>query len=81
VVGVRTVFREFWPFARPYRRWLAVASIFVILRPALDAAGIWMFKVLVDDVLTPHDFSAFPRVAAIYTALTVLVGVVSFADR
>jgi ATP-binding cassette subfamily B protein len=81
VVGVRTVFREFWPFARPYRRWLAVASIFVILRPALDTAGIWMFKVLVDDVLTPHDFTAFPRVAAMYTALTVLVGVVSFVDR
>jgi ABC-type multidrug transport system fused ATPase/permease subunit len=80
-IGIRGVFRRFWPFARPYRRWLVVATLFVILNPALDTAAIWMFKVLVDDVLTPHDFSAFPRVAAAYTGLTVLIGVVSFADR
>ena len=80
-VGLRAVFRRFWPFARPYRRWLAVASVFILLDPVLDTAALWMFKVLVDDVLTPHDFSAFPRVAVAYTGLTVLVGVVSFADR
>lgn len=81
VVGVRGMFRRFLPYARPYRRWLAFSLVFVVLGPALDAAAIWLFKILVDDVLTPRDFHAFPPVAAAYTGITVLVGATSFADR
>lgn len=81
VVTVRGMFRRFMPYARPYRRWLALSLVFVVLGPALDAAAIWLFKILVDDVLTPRDFHAFPPVAAAYTGITVLVGATSFADR
>ncbi|MFR9802460.1 hypothetical protein ACL02T_09175 [Pseudonocardia sp. RS010] len=31
--------------------------------PAVDAADLWLFTVLVDDVLGPRDFGLFPAVA------------------
>ncbi len=81
VVGVREMFRRFLPYAQPYRWWLAFSLIFVVVTPALEAGAIWLFKILVDDVLTPRDFHAFPPVAAAYAGITVAVGVVSFGDR
>jgi len=81
VLDVRGMFRRFLPYARPYRRWLALTMIFVLLGPLLDSAAIWLFKILVDDILTPRDFQAFFPLAAAYTGITVAVGAVSFADR
>jgi ATP-binding cassette subfamily B protein len=74
------IFRRFWPYARPYRSWLAVALVFVALGPALETATIWLFKVLVDDVLVPRDTGAFFWLALAYVALTLLSGLVSFVD-
>ena len=34
VVSVREVFRRFWPYARPYRRWIPVMLLLVALGPA-----------------------------------------------
>src|SRR3954470_10637189 len=79
-VPVRDVFRRFWPYARPYRRWLIVSLVFVALTPAIDAAMIWMFQVVVDDVLVPRDFGAFPPIAAAYLGLALLGGIVAFCD-
>jgi ATP-binding cassette, subfamily B, bacterial len=77
---VREVVRRFWPYARRYRRWIAVTLALIAISQAIDAALIWMFKVVVDDVLVPRDLHAFAWVAAAYVGLTVLGGVVSFAD-
>jgi ATP-binding cassette subfamily B protein len=74
------IFRRFWPYARPYRRWLALTLVFVALGPALETATIWLFKVLVDDVLVPRDAGAFLWLALAYIALTTLSGLVSFVD-
>ncbi|NUR78697.1 MAG: ABC transporter ATP-binding protein [Thermoleophilia bacterium] len=79
-VPTREIFRRFWPYARPYRSWLAVTLVFVAVGPALQAATIWLFKRLVDDVLVPRDFGAFPWIAAAYVALTLASSVVSFLD-
>jgi ABC-type multidrug transport system fused ATPase/permease subunit len=79
-VPIREVFRRFWPYARPYRRWLWVTLLFVIFAPAIDTATIWMFKVLVDTVLVPHDFQPFAWIALAYIGLTVFGGFVSFCD-
>ena len=54
VVPVREVFLRFWPLARPYRRWLPLILFLVALGPAIEAATIWMYKVLVDEVLVPR---------------------------
>jgi ATP-binding cassette, subfamily B, bacterial len=53
---VREVFARFWPFARPYRRYIPLVLLFAALGPAIEAATIWMYKILVDDVLVPQNF-------------------------
>jgi ATP-binding cassette, subfamily B, bacterial len=77
---VREILRRFWPYARPYRKWIAVSLVFVVLAPAIDTALIWMFKLVVDDVLVPRDFSPFVPLALAYVGLTLFSGLVDFLD-
>jgi ATP-binding cassette subfamily B protein len=79
-VPVREIFRRFWPYARPYRRWLALSLLFIALVPLIDTAMIWMFKVVVDQVLVPQDFGPFIWIAAAYVGLTLVAGVLGFFD-
>ena len=79
-LSVRQVFARFWPLTKPFRLRLAVCLLFVAIGPAMEAAGIWIFKILIDDVLTPRDFTLFPLVAAAYVALAVAGGLLSFVD-
>jgi ATP-binding cassette subfamily B protein len=80
-VAVREIFRRFWPYARRYRKWLAFSLIFIVIGPAIDTAMIWMFKVVVDEVLVPRNFDPFWWIALAYVGLTVLAGVVGFIDE
>jgi subfamily B ATP-binding cassette protein MsbA len=80
VVGVREIFRRFWPDARPYRLAIAVGVLFLILVPLVEAVEIWLFKLVVDDVLVPRDFSALIPLAAFYVGLTLISGIVRFGD-
>ncbi|WP_181783506.1 ABC transporter ATP-binding protein, partial [Pseudonocardia pini] len=77
---VREVLAHFWPHTRPYRGRLAVCLAFIAVGPMVDAANLWLFKVLVDDVLTPRNFDAFSTVAALFVGIMVLGGILSFAD-
>jgi ATP-binding cassette, subfamily B, bacterial len=79
-VPVREIFKRFWPYARPYRWWLALTLVFIALMPAIETATLWMFKVVVDEVLVPHDFDPFVWIALAYFGLTLLAGIVSFFD-
>ena len=81
VLPIREVFRRFWPYARPYRRLLWVTLLFVVLTPAVEAALIWMFKLVVDEVLVPRDFGPFWWIALAYVGLNVLDGLLGFADE
>jgi ATP-binding cassette, subfamily B, bacterial len=80
VVSVREVFRRFWPHARPYRRWFPLVLVFVALGPAIEAATIWMYKVLVDEVLVPGAFDLLLWVILAYAGLTLAEGIVKFCD-
>jgi ATP-binding cassette, subfamily B, bacterial len=77
---LREVVRRFWPYARSYRRWIVAALVLIAIGQAIDAALIWMFKVVVDDVLVPRDLGAFAWVAVAYVGLTLVGGAASFAD-
>lgn len=79
-VPVGHIFARFWPYTRGLRRWLAVTLVFIAVGPVLDAAGIWLFKLVVDEVLVPRDFDRFLPIAVAYVVLTLLDGAVSFAD-
>ncbi len=80
-VSATAIFGRFWPATRPFRGrvWLSLALAAV--PPALGAVTIWLFKVLVDDVLVPHDLRMFAVVAAAYVVVTVLEGGAGFADQ
>jgi ABC-type multidrug transport system fused ATPase/permease subunit len=80
-VSVREIFRRFWPYARPYRRWLVVGLLLIAAVPAVDTAMIWMFKLVVDEVLVPQTFGPLIWIALAYLGLTVLAGVLSFLDE
>ena len=79
-VALPEILRRFWPDARPYRRWLLPLLLVVALGPALDATAIWLYKLLVDDVLVPQDFARFPQIAVAYLGLTLLKALISFGD-
>src|ERR671917_190238 len=81
IMRLRGIFRRFWPFARPYRRWLPLIVLFAALGSALQAATIWMYKVLVDEVLVPQDFGLLLWVVLAYFVLTLAGGSVSFCDE
>ena len=59
--GIRAIVRRFWPLARPYRKPWAAGLVLAALLPAVEAAEIWLFKLVVDDVLVPADARAAGR--------------------
>src|SRR5437588_5460977 len=80
-VRVREVFRRFWPDTRPIRPWLWLSLVLLVVGPALDTVAIWLFKILIDDVLTPRDFHRFFLIVGAFLGITVLMGIVGFADQ
>ena len=81
VMQVREIFRRFWPYARPYRRWIPLIVLFSALGSAIGVATIWMYKILVDEVLVPRDFGLLGWVVLAYLGLTLAEGIVSFCDE
>jgi ATP-binding cassette subfamily B protein len=79
-VPLREVLRRFWPYARRYRHWLWLALFVAAISPSIDAATIWLFKVVVDGVLIPHDLKLFPVLVGAYLALTAAGGTISFVS-
>jgi ATP-binding cassette, subfamily B, bacterial len=80
-VAIGEIFRRFWPYARPYRRWIPVVLLLVALGSAIEAATIWIYKVLIDDVLVPKEFGLLFWVALAYLGLTLLGAIISFCDE
>src|SRR5215218_8798950 len=80
LMELREIFRRFWPYARPYRRWLPLILLFAALGSALQAATIWMYKILVDEVLVPRDFGLLLWVVLAYLGLTLAEGVATFCE-
>ncbi|WP_234312026.1 ABC transporter ATP-binding protein [Streptomyces griseus] len=77
---VRQIFRRFWPYTRGGRKWLLPLVAFCVVGPAIDAAEIWLFKVVVDEVLVQRDLSSFLPIALAYAGLSLASGLLSFAD-
>ncbi|HEX8935687.1 MAG TPA: ABC transporter ATP-binding protein [Pseudonocardiaceae bacterium] len=55
-----------------------MSLVLIIVSPFVDTAAIMLFKILVDKVLTPRDFSAFLPVAGAFIGITLLVGALGF---
>lgn len=79
-VAPSAVFRRFWPYTRGARRWLVPVVFFGLAGPVVDAAEIWLFKIVVDDVLVPRDLGPFVWIAPAFLGLVLCSGVLGFAD-
>ena len=68
---------------RPARTVVACSLVFLLVAvgPFLDTAQVWMFKLLIDDVLIPRNFQAFPAIAAGYLGIGLAQGLASFSDE
>ena len=79
-VALRDVFRRFWPDARPYRKWIPVLVALIGAGTLIATAEIWLFKLVVDDVLIPGDLGPLVWIIGAYLAFTLLSGLIGFAD-
>ncbi|MER7466916.1 ABC transporter ATP-binding protein [Streptomyces sp. NPDC097981] len=79
-VSPREAFRRFWPYTRGGRRWLVPILLFSMIGPLIDAAEIWLFKIVVDEVLVPRDLRPFLWIALAYLGLVICSGALEFAD-
>jgi ABC-type multidrug transport system fused ATPase/permease subunit len=79
-VPVLGIIGRFAPFVRPYARWLAVGLVPVALLPLIETVEIWLFQVVVDQVLVPRDLDALPSLVIAFVGLTVASGALSYAD-
>jgi ATP-binding cassette, subfamily B, bacterial len=59
---------------------MGLGVVLVVMAPLLDTATIWLFKLLIDDVLVVRKFVAFGPIALAYVAITVVAAAVEFAD-
>ena len=80
-VAALEIVRRFWPFARPYRRRIWLGLLLLVLVPAIDTAEIYLFKLVVDDVLVPRELAALWPIAAAYLGLAVAGALANFADE
>ena len=80
-VPVRAVVRRFWPLARPFRRPFAVGIALAALLPAVEAAEIWLFKLIVDDVLVAESASPLLTYVPLMVGLALLGAALSFGDE
>ncbi|MET9962290.1 ABC transporter ATP-binding protein [Streptomyces sp. NPDC006326] len=54
--------------------------MFSLIGPVLDAAELWLFKVVVDEVLVPRDLGPFLWIALAYLGFVLCSGILGFAD-
>ena len=80
-VPIRHIFKRFWPDTKPFRGRMFLSLLLVAVGPALGTLNIYLFKVLVDDIITPQDFRLFPLVAGAFLAITVVGGLINFGDE
>lgn len=79
-VRFRRLWRIFWPFTQPYRRRIALGVLLLVAVPALETAEIFLFKLVVDEVLVPQELAPLVWIAGAYLGMTVLSGLLSFGD-
>jgi ABC-type multidrug transport system fused ATPase/permease subunit len=79
-VPIRELLRRFWPFARPYRGRIVLGLLPLLAIPAVEAAEIWLFGVVVDEVLVPRDLAMLLPIALAYVGLALLGAMLAFGD-
>jgi len=79
-VPLSRLLRRFWPFARPYKRQIAVGILFLAAVPAVQAVEIWLFKVVIDEVVVPAELPALAWIVPVVVGLTLIGSALSFGE-
>src|SRR5918997_3640727 len=79
-VTVRDTVRRFWPLARTYRKPFLAGVALAALLPAVEAAEIWLFKLVVDDVLVAETLGPLAVYVPTMLGLALLGALLSFGD-
>lgn len=77
-MGVRELFRRFWPYLRRDRAGLAGAAALLVLAAVADTTAIWMFMVLTDEALATGDINAFWGPAAAWLGIAAAGAAATF---
>ena len=80
-VPLREVVRRFWPLARPYRKPFAAGVALAALLPAVEAAEIWLFKLIVDNVLVAEALGPLAVYVPVMVGLALFGALLSFGDE
>jgi ATP-binding cassette, subfamily B, bacterial len=80
-VALREVVRRFWPLARPFRAPFAAGIALAALLPAVEAAEIWLFKLVVDNVLVAETLGPLTVYVPAMVGLALLGAALSFGDE
>lgn len=75
-----SLFHRFWPFTHGLRRWMLLGLALTAVTPIIEAAEIWLFKLLVDEVLVPQDLEALPALVVAFVALNLASGAIGFGE-
>ncbi len=70
--------RRFLPLLRPYRGQVALALLFVLWRPVLNTAKVWLLKIVIDDVVRGQRLGLLPIICATYLAIAALKGLLVY---
>jgi ATP-binding cassette, subfamily B, bacterial len=80
-VPVRDVIRRFWPLAKPFRKVFAAGLLLAALLPVIEAGEIWLFKLIVDDVLVAEALGPLAIYVPVMVGLALLGAALSFGDE
>ena len=80
-VPLREVLRRFWPLTRPYRKLFLGGVALAALLPAIEAAEIWTFKLIVDDVLVAETLGPLTVYVPLMLGLALAGAALSFGDE
>jgi ATP-binding cassette, subfamily B, bacterial len=79
--SLREVIRRFWPLARPFRKVFAAGLALAALLPLVEALEIWLFKLIVDDVLVAESLGPLVVYVPVMVGLALLGAALSFGDE
>ncbi|MCE0763585.1 ABC transporter ATP-binding protein/permease [Pseudonocardia kujensis] len=77
---MRQIFRRFWPYTAGFRGRFVIGLVLSALSPLTVAASLWLFMILIDDVLTPQNYTLLPWVIGAYLAVSVVGAVIDYFD-
>ena len=72
------LFRFFLPALRPYKKYMLIVLVLIILVPIAQGARLYMVKLTVDDVLLPQTTDPLTWIIPLTLGITIVMGTLSY---